>query len=83
MGKPARRDVRPSDTEANEEDIRMLETAIDPKLMLRRVEATIAEMESRPLHLRARCAKLLEALYAQREQLAQGKRPTSAPQFHS
>jgi hypothetical protein len=53
----------------------MLETALDPKLMLNRVEATIAEMEARPLHMRARCAKLLEALYAQREQLAAPKRP--------
>jgi len=51
----------------------MLETALDPKLMLRRVEATIAEMESRPLHQRARCAKLLEALYQQREQLSPGR----------
>ena len=48
----------------------MLETALDPKLLLRRVEAPIAEMEARPMQMRARCAKLLEALYQQREQLS-------------
>jgi hypothetical protein len=60
-----------------------METALDPKVMLSRVEATIAEMEARPLHLRARCAKLLEALYAQRDQLAAGKRAAGAPALHS
>jgi hypothetical protein len=51
-----------------------MESALDPKVMLARLDATIAEMEARPPQLRSRCASLLAALYEQREQLAAGKR---------
>jgi hypothetical protein len=51
-----------------------MQSALDPKVMLARIDATIAEMEARPPQLRSRCASLLAALYEQREQLAPAKR---------
>ena len=51
-----------------------MESPLDPKIILARVNATIAEMEARPPQLRSRCASLLAALYEQRAQLAAAKR---------
>jgi hypothetical protein len=54
-----------------------MQSALDPKVMLARVDAAIADMEARPPQLRTRCAALLAALYAQREQLSAGTRPAA------